>query len=302
VPNWYIGNTGGKTGLNTGLSLTCRMIIGSTGATGGGTIRFLGYEIGGDRFIGDNPSDWFSVSFTGGFTAYEKDCTRAIGNTAFQFYLAGNPTPGFVATGPFGFAMSSFYNPVKGFATSSLSHMPGATLGGIYTACSLAGICGGNDTIINGLKEIYTRQVKAGGTGRVCVFVEGGVNNDINATASITYMQNIVDFFNSEWSRAGLPSNKITFVGMNTWIVEPSSTWSTSQPTVIAGMQQYTQSNKNFTYIDVTKFGGAGGGGNYNGWTAAGYYDATGPGHLSNLGYSSLAKDVMTSLLKPRTR
>jgi hypothetical protein len=293
---WYIGNTGGQTGLNIKNSLTARMIIGSTGATGGGVIRLIGFDSGALRY----KDTLIPITYTGGFTAYESDCTLAggIGNTYMYYYFAGNGSFGFGVTGPLGFAMSSIYNPVKGFATHSLAHLPGWTMGGIFTDLTLAGVSGSNNTIINAFKEYYNRQIKAGGTGRVCVFVEGGVNLDTSADATVTYGKNIVSFLTAEWSRAGLPANKLTFLVMNTWTIDPASTWSINLPTVATNMVNYAKSTSNVTYVNVLNFGGN----NYAGWTAAGYYDPQGPGHLSKPGYTNLCKNVMTSLLKSRTR
>lgn len=292
---WFIGNTGGLTGLNTGLSLIARMIIGSTGATGGAAFRFYGFDSTGSRY----KDTVISVSYTGGFTAYETDCTKSggIGLTAMSYYFTGQNAAGFRATGPIAFAASSFYNPVKGMATHSMLHAPGYSLGTIYKDLTLAGISGNNNTIINYMKEYYTRQIKAGGSGRVCIVIEGGINVDSSTTAAVDYAKNIVSFLTSEWSRAGLPSNKITFLIMNTWETSPSSAWTLNLPTVSGDMSNYAKTTPNVTYINILNMGGT-----YDGLTAAGYYYSDGQAaHLTRPGYKYVSQNIIDALLKYRT-
>jgi hypothetical protein len=295
---WYLGNTAGRTGLNAGLSLTARFIIGSTGATGGGMIRIVGFDSTGSRYIGDNASDYLNITFTGGFTAYEKDITKTggIGLSAMNFYFGGLNSPSFYCTGPMAFASYSVYNPVKGLATHSLQNQSGYSLGGLYNDQVRAGPAASNNTILNYFKEYYTRQIKAGGSGRVCVVIEGGVNADSSPSATVDYTKNMVTLLTSEWARAGLPSDKLTFLCMNTWEGTPGSSWTTNLPSIAGDMSAYAKTNGNVTYINILNFGGT-----YNGLTASGYYQPGDSTHLTKPGYKYISQNIIDALLKYRT-
>lgn len=291
--SWYLGTTGGQTGLNAGLSLTARLIIGTT--LTGGAIRILGFDSTNGRYIGDNAADTLQITFTGGFTAYEKDITKSggIGNTAMNFYFGGLNATSFYCTGPMAFAAYSVYNPVKGLATHSLQHAPGLSLGGIYNNAVLAGPSTGNNIMVNYFKEYYSRQVRAGGTGRVCVVIEGGVNLDSSNAATVEYTKNLVSIMTSEWARAGLPSDKITFLCMNTWENTPGSAWTTNLPIIAGDMNAYAQGTPNVTYVNILKLGGT-----YTGLTAGSYYQPAEATHLTNAGYKYVSQNIMDALLK----
>jgi len=296
--SWYLGNTGGKTGLNAGLSLTVRFIAGTTGNTGG-TIRILGYDAASNRFVGDNAADNYRITFTGGFTAHEHNITKSggLGNTAVNYYFGGLETqfPGFCATGPIAFASYSVYNPVKGLATHSLQNQPGYSLGAIYQDLTLAGISGGNYTVQNYLKEYYNRQKKAGGSGRVCIVINGGINTDTTTTDASTYMINIKNYVKSEWAAAGLPSDKLAFLGFHTWEGWQNTTWNTALPTVITSTMNHAKGTSDFTYAGILTFGGTS-----TGLTAAGYYNTNDQTHLSLAGYKYVSQNIMDALLKQR--
>jgi hypothetical protein len=195
-------------------------------------------------------------------------------------------------------------------ASSALLAVPGSTLGGMYTALLQAGSANNKRTIINMLSEFYNRQKAAGGSGRVCICINGGVNPDNGATNqdiitnTETYIKNIVSTIQTEWTTANLPSDKLTFLVFNTWTGEPSSTWSTILPTIVTDLKLYANNrNNNITYVDMLTFAGT-----YDGLTAAGYYDKTssqpGTAHLSNGltgGYHYVSNNIFTALLKQRT-
>ena len=301
VANWIIGTTGGKTGLDTAAGLYLRVIAGTTGNTGGVLPVWL-KDSQGTYF-----TKYLNINITGsaGFTAYGITLEpRTIGNTAIEISYNGYYNgAGALATGPVALAMSSIYNRgVKGIASSTLHETAGATLGQMWRSISLAGISAGNNTIINYLKEYYNRQIAAGSSGRVCISLLGGVNTDNGtndadkANNSISYIKNIVSFITSEWSIAGLPSDKLTFMVINEWTQPPAYNWNNIRPVIAGEMKNYSAAN-NITYVDIIKLGA-----NYDGLTAAGYYASnnTDPMHLSPEGYKVVTKNIMDALLKTR--
>jgi hypothetical protein len=288
---WSLGNTAGITGLDPRNAFYTRVIIGATNANQtGGKFNLYGEGYTGTRYLNT------SIQITGGFTAYEIDCTESDSirsSKDYQFYYGLNASPGFACTGPIAIAKASFFNKVKGMAASALAHMPGYSLGAIYTSLTQAGASGGNNTVVNYMKEYYNRQVSAGGSGRVCFVINGGVNVDSSASATVDYEKNIVSFLTSEWSRAGLPSDKITFLCTNTWESLPSSTWSTNLPGIANDMNSYARTSPNVTYVNMLKLGGT-----YAGLTAAGYYYDGAAVHLTRAGYKYISQNIIDALLK----
>lgn len=296
--NWYIGNTGGLTGLDTQNNLWFRMIAGTTGNVPGVVSTWYNY-------ISGSKLKYINVGITGGFTAYGITLEpTAIGNTALNFYFSGLDFSGYRVTGPVGIAMTSLYNPVKGIASSTLHECAGQSLGQMWKSVSLAGISANNNTVVNYLKEYYNRQRVAGGSGRVCVAIHGGTNVDDGSSLTdkaingANYIKNIVSFVTSEWSRAGLPNNNLTFLVFTAWEQGPGSDLNTINPIISGELSGYAKTQaSNVTYVDVYNFGGV-----YAGLTANGYYNTNETGHLSASGYRTISKNIMDALLKNRTR
>jgi glutamine amidotransferase-like uncharacterized protein len=108
----------------------------------------------------------------------------------------------------------------------------------------------------------------------------------------------MISFVTSEWSRAGLPSDKLTFLVFNTWEQNAGNDWNTIYPVISDAMSNYAKNQTgNVTYVNVYNFGGT-----YDGLTAGGYYNTAETGHLSANGYKVISKNIMDSLLKNRTR
>jgi hypothetical protein len=290
--------------------LTLRFLAGTTGNTGG-LLPLYYYDETGARW----DMQKIPVTFTGGFTGHNIGLTGSfstnigITNGIFISFLGQNAA-GFWATGPVAVAMHSVFSKnVKGIASSIFFGISGITLGGLHANLTLAGTSGGNRTIINMLTEYHTRQKVAGGSGRVCINILGGVNLDNGATNaekiqnSETNTRNIIDYVTQEWNNAGLPSDKLTFLVMNTWTTEVGSQWSTMLPTLVSNQKTYfNDRSRNVTYVDMLTFAGT-----YAGLTAGDYYDKTSPNpgtaHLSNGltgGYHYISYNIMSALLKQR--
>jgi hypothetical protein len=303
--NQQIECTGPMSGIGFTPPLTLRFLAGTTGNTGG--------IIPIDFYTANNVRTRINqaITFTGGFTGYNIALPNAsVGNTGTRVEYTGTNASGFWATGPVAMALHSVFSTTdKGMASSALFAVPGSTLGGMYTALLQAGSANNKRTIINMLSEFHNRQKAAGGSGRVCICINGGVNVDNGATNQViitnteTYMKNIVSTIQTEWTAANLPSDKLTFLVFNTWTGEPSSTWSTILPTIVTDLKLYANDrSKNITYVDMLTFAGT-----YAGLTAAGYYDKTSsgpsPDHLSNGltgGYHYVSNNIFTALLKQR--
>lgn len=288
---WQIANNSGETGLDVANNFYMRLIMGATANNQtGGKFKIYGFDYLGSRYVDT------SIQLTGGFTAYEVNFTQSNNvrnGTAYTINFGQTNVNGFTGVGPIALATVSLYNKVKGMATSALAHMPGFSLGFIYDSLQQAGTPAGNNTVKNYCKEYYNRQIKAGGSGRVCFVIEGGINPDSSTSATVDYAKNIVSFLTSEWSAAGLPSNKLTFLCMNTWESLPSSTWTTNLPTIANSMNNYATTTSNVTYVNMLKLGGT-----YTGLTAGGYYLEASAVHLTRPGYKYISQNIIDALLK----
>ena len=189
---WTVANFAGETGLGLDVAkdFYIRLVMGATAANEtGGKFRFYGFNHAGARYLDT------SIQLTGGFTGYEINCTSSSNvrnGTALGYYFGQNNINGFIGVGPIALAVSSLFNKKKGMAVSALAHMPGFSMGDIYISLQQAGTSAGNNTVKNYCKEYYNRQISAGGTGRVCFVIEGGVNRDNTPQDTIDYTKNTV--------------------------------------------------------------------------------------------------------------
>jgi hypothetical protein len=109
-------------------------------------------------------------------------------------------------TGPMAWALHSVCTPRKGFAVTSISHHGGANMDTVASNVAQA------ITIVKQyLKEARQRQIACGGSGRVIVCIQGGINTGTNP-----WRQSAESFFSTcetAWSQLGFPTNDLAFLG-----------------------------------------------------------------------------------------
>jgi len=145
------------------------------------------------------------------------------------------------AFGPVAILWQSVIRPnTKGYAVSCLTYHGGLTTDQLASRIEASGKC--LDTY---LKELRTRQIAGGGSGRVLVFVNSGVNDWAAYTDWTTNMQRIKTHFSSRWQAMGgnptqlcfmlTPSHPTTSViSPNPWptiraaVISSASTWATA--------------------------------------------------------------------------
>jgi len=98
-------------------------------------------------------------------------------------------------------------------------------------------------------KELSDRQISAGGSGRVLIFMNFGINDTNTFTDFSDAVDLIMDYLVDAWQTAGLPKNKLAFIVTPTFDTNAKS-W-TSSPTYGAG--GYTLAPDGMWYQGVLK-------------------------------------------------
>lgn len=193
----------------------------------------------------------------------------------------------------FSAALHSIYAPIKGASTSAIECHPGGTMMSIRYD-----IVNTNDETLQLLLQEYAeRQIAAGGSGRVCLYIQGGVNDvgqyylgreDMFSPES--YKENILDIvkrIRGVWGKIGYDSAKLCFVAMSSQSVVPGSTY-------FADLQLYrdilkTIDEPDVTIIDITEIIP------YSDYSSYGRDDMA---HLVPKGYDTIATKIVENLLK----
>jgi hypothetical protein len=133
--------------------------------------------------------------------------------------------PGFTtAFGPFAAYYESMHCNTKGWSVTQLAYLPGATTQNIANQIVPFGATT-DSTPENGLrtlfKETRERQIEAGGSGNVIVFLNSGIN-DVGGSAGTTetagaaifpdQLKRMISTFKREWDGLGYPENDLAFI------------------------------------------------------------------------------------------
>ncbi len=122
-------------------------------------------------------------------------------------------------TGPIAPLMQSMYTPTIGWAVDALYFFGGATLTAIKNDIQAVP----SASLKTMLAEYHNRQVAAGATGRLLVWIQGGVNESDYTSSPSTWIaqwSTIMDAISTAWSGAGLNSSKLHFMAMVTHDVD----------------------------------------------------------------------------------
>lgn len=213
----------------------------------------------------------------------------ARGNTRFGCLGQGYGTQ-WGPVGPVGLIFESVYAKVNGFAVNMLNYYPGATTAQTASRWSTANA---KATAKTYLTELRNRQIAAGGTGRVLVFVNSSINDvaaanigqfDVNANS-------IVGTFASVWASAGYPPSDLAFVISRTHPTEVGDANQAVASSLGKGKIAYGASH-NVTFIDTNELTPQ----SY--LNSNSFYDGGGPSHLTVAGYEAAGSRLITALLK----
>lgn len=156
------------------------------------------------------------------------------------------------------------------------------------------------------VKELRERQVSAGGSGRVLVFANMGINSSTNdnGAAYIAAANRIISRISSRWTLTGGSAGNLAFVFTATHPTTAGGsepTWATNRVGISAGINAWATSNaqSNVTVVDIAQ--------NYPAirLSTETLYDSGGQAHLEDAvsqlnGYDAVAGDIMASLLSCR--
>jgi len=201
------------------------------------------------------------------------------------------------ATGPAGALIDSVYKVAKGISVHNLHYGSGQTSTTIATA--IAG-CNASKTFLeNYFKQIVDRQIAAGGTGRVLIQINCGMN-DTGSPASSTITTNfasMVSALQTAWAAAGYTSKNLGFLCS---VSHPLNTdygdGGTREATLAAyrtAANTWASSVDNVTVVDLSQV-----------YTAAqmtsnGYYAgaASAEAHLTQAGYYAFGQQIVSKIL-----
>ena len=202
-----------------------------------------------------------------------------------------------LVTGPFACLWHSFSVNVKGYSVSNLTTSDGRT------TTQLAAIVEGMDKILDScLKELRERQVLAGGTGRVLVFCNSGVNGSETGSTYTAAIARIRDRVAARWIASGGTADQLAFVFSVTAQINPTytgsgSAWITARPSVSSTANTYAVTNagdgNGVCIVDTSVNAG------YSYLTSNSYYNNTSTDqiHLTNAGYNAVSLVIANALL-----
>jgi hypothetical protein len=207
-----------------------------------------------------------------------------VGNQ-YAFYYASNNVSSSRLTGPMAVAMHSLSRTeVKGYSVTSISHHGGASMDTIVSNVSQA------STIIRQyLKEARNRQIASGGSGRVIVAIQGGINAGTNSWA--TSASSFFTTCRTEWAALGYPSADLACLGWVSHQTASSDTLTTERASSISlgngGSCTIVDTTAFVSYNDINTGGGSG----------TTWYDSGGNSHLTAAGYQSIGSRMIAALL-----
>ncbi len=217
----YQGATGiyldsAQTAFNTQSATRYRLVRGKVPASRIGSYQGYVYKAGGNvagsRVV--TTSDGAESLIREGsyeWVADEMNIAAATSTAAYSVHYAQQSVgDGFGIQGELNLAYQSVYRPsTKGFAVSAMHARGGAKMSDMVN--SLLGATDNGIKLI--LAEIRKRQIRAGGTGRVCMVVEGGSNADTGVPQSwATNLEKILDKVSRAWSQLGFPAADLAFL------------------------------------------------------------------------------------------
>jgi hypothetical protein len=192
-------------------------------------------------------------------------------------------------TGPVGFLYESIYRERKGFAVNVIQYYGGRKTSQMATTFNTTE---GKVTIKTYLNELRIRQIAAGGTGRVIVFTNTGVNDGTPLINSFdVHANSMMSAFTSAWTSLGYPLSDLAFV---VTVTHPGQ----ADDANLAAGRAAAKSRVAFgpsgqvSFVDLNEVAP------YSYLSGSGYYPGDGNSHLNFNGYVAVGNRVITRLLK----
>ena len=218
--------------------------------------------------------------------------------------------------GPVAIHSHSMYRAVKGFAVTSHGYQGGETSTQIATKINAIK----NGVLTEHLKELRERQISAGGSGRVLVMVQSGINGADTASTWTAAHQTIWAAYRAAWASLGYPTTDLAIVS---WVGHVLNATDTSDTGASGNMgacrvaaQQMAANSPDHCVVDVKRLmtyeqmlwaGGNGttfyqrynnlpaAGANITAHMSGGWY--TGTTYGSSDGYTTMSNLIVSALL-----
>ena len=199
----------------------------------------------------------------------------------------GGLLDGFTMAEPAGFVFESVYVRQRGFAVTQFQHYSSGTTTAIADGVEAAG-----GTINTYLREIRNRQLLAGGTGRVVVWLNSGVNGGpavaSNWTDGATKLR---DEIKAAWAGEGFDPTDLAFLFSVTHPTASSDTMSATR----TAAQSWVVGKDDTVFVDLAEMVG------YTYLNANALYDAAGNTHLIEAGYTDVLGQVIDNITEDAT-
>jgi hypothetical protein len=160
-----------------------------------------------------------ATGITASWLTWAADTTRVGITLNFNWYGLGSGFNGAsYAKGPFAVYLDSVHNNVKGFAVNNIIYNGGAKtslLADTIDAISTPAGSVSESALKTILRETRERQIQAGGSGNVIVFVNSGINDANASVTSDTYftnLQKLVSAYQNTWESLEYPENDLAFI------------------------------------------------------------------------------------------
>jgi hypothetical protein len=261
--------------------------------TSGGSINPTVYSVISTVYtsIGTKSISTYSSAGTAILSDYVPFTMPASGGIVFGWAYIG------IATGPAGVLYDSIYKVAKGVSVSNLHYGGGQTINTISSVISGAN-GGGRFFLDNYFKSIVDRQIAAGGSGRVVVWINGAVNGDTSAQWTAG-MSNMIAALQSAWVRAGYSLGNLGFLVSVSHALDTDygGTTEATMQDIRNDAQQWVRTAPNTTLVTLPTFYTAAQSTANGYFMAAGNANPLGEAHLSQSGYFEFSKKIVNALL-----
>lgn len=264
-----------------------------TSATTGGSFNPTVYRVTGGSYIAHATKSQSTYSPSGPqLASTDLAFTMPVTSPASAVIFGWNYI-GF-GYGPCQISMDCVYKTTRGCSVNQLHYGSGqstATISGVVTGAP----AGGRKFLQNYFISIRDRQIAAGGTGRVIVWINSGINSAVGGASFVSSMASMIDALRIEWAATGANMNDLAFVCSATHPLDVDY-GGTTEATLAedrAWLNTFAAGSRDVTAVDLSALISA------SQMTSNGYYAGAGANeaHLSQAGYYELSRRMMANLI-----
>lgn len=168
-----------------------------------------------------------------------------------------NGTTSDYVVGPAAFFWHSLmFQSKKGYSVTNFSYYSGRT------TAQLATDMASNLKLVSAtLRELRTRQIAAGGTGRVLIYTNSGINDGDTNTTYTSSLDSLIAVFRTEWTTLGYPESDLAFLITSSHPTPNSiggEAWYERRPAFNNNAETWATTNftdgRNITYCDFEEY------------------------------------------------